>query len=251
MDTQTDANVNNYLEFKIYQETLLWPNRNISYLQRETTAEHRVTVEICEGSAKIVSENRVFYNPVQQFNRDISLSVLSTFWKLCQNENEQRKSGKKVPGNDFSVTISKEYFSTTHINVPVLICDQYFIKSKQSGLRVLEALSATGLRSIRYANEVPGIKEIIANDLSSAAVKSIRENIKLNKVEHLVKASEANATTLMYNSASTENRFDAIDLGRNNETKIHSHYSTAHSKLSLFQIHMGIRRCFWTVLYKV
>lgn len=62
-----------------------------------------MTVEISEGSAKIVSENRVFYNPVQQFNRDLSISVLSTFWQLCQNESEQRKSGKKVPGNNISV----------------------------------------------------------------------------------------------------------------------------------------------------
>lgn len=71
--------------------------------QPEVKPKPPVTVEICEGSAKIVSENRVFYNPVQQFNRDLSLSVLSTFWKFCQNENEQRKSGKKVPANDFSV----------------------------------------------------------------------------------------------------------------------------------------------------
>lgn len=69
-----------------------------------------VTVEICEGSAKIRSENRVFYNPVQQFNRDLSLSVLSTFWKLCQNESELRKSGQKVPGNDFSVLLASLYY---------------------------------------------------------------------------------------------------------------------------------------------
>lgn len=78
----------------------------------------------------------------------------------------------------------------------------------------MEALSATGLRSIRYAKEVPGIKRIIANDLSSAAVKSIRENIKLNNVEHLVTASESNATTLMYNNTSPDKRFDVIDLGK-------------------------------------
>lgn len=84
----------------------------------------------------------------------------------------------------------------------------------KDGLRVLEALSATGLRSIRYAKEVPGVKQIIANDLSAAAVKSIQENIRLNKVEHLVTASEANATTLLYNSTSPQNRFDIIDLGK-------------------------------------
>lgn len=85
-------------------------------------------------------------------------------------------------------------------------------------MRVLEALSATGLRSIRYAKEVPGIKQIIANDLSPSAVKSIEKNIGLNNVESLITASEANATTLMYNSTSLQNRFDVIDLGT---TKTH------------------------------
>lgn len=86
----------------------------------------------------------------------------------------------------------------------------------QNGMRVLEALSATGLRSIRYAKEVRGIKQIIANDLSSSAVKSIENNIRLNNVEDLITASEANATTLMYNSTSLQSRFDVIDLGNLN-----------------------------------
>lgn len=77
---------------------------------------------------------------------------------------------------------------------------------------MLEALSATGLRSIRYAKEVPGIRKIIANDLSASAVRSITENIRLNNVEHIVEASEANAMTLMYNSTGVRDRFDAIDL---------------------------------------
>lgn len=74
-----------------------------SFLSSKETKQPMM-VEICEGSAKIMSENRVFYNPVQQFNRDLSILVLSSFYKLCQEENEQRISGKKVPGNNFSVS---------------------------------------------------------------------------------------------------------------------------------------------------
>lgn len=77
---------------------------------------------------------------------------------------------------------------------------------------MLEALSATGLRSIRYAKEVPGLRQIVANDISASAVRSITENIRINNVEDIVIASEANAMTLMYNSASPKDRFDAIDL---------------------------------------
>ena len=57
----------------------------------------------------------------------------------------------------------------------------------------MEALSATGLRSIRYAKEIPGIQEIIANDISKSAVDSIRENIKYNHVEDIVTASHFDA----------------------------------------------------------
>lgn len=56
----------------------------------------------------------------------------------------------------------------------------------KGGVTVVEALSATGLRSIRYALEVPGIKQIYANDCSDKAVESIKYNIQKNKVEHLV-----------------------------------------------------------------
>lgn len=59
---------------------------------------------------------------------------------------------------------------------------------------ILEALSATGLRSIRYAKEVPGIKQIIANDLSLPAVESLKANISFNKVEHLVSVSHNDAS---------------------------------------------------------
>lgn len=76
----------------------------------------------------------------------------------------------------------------------------------------MEALSATGLRSIRYAKEVPGILKIIANDFSQQAVNAITTNIKHNNVEDLVVPSYCDAMTLMYMSTSIEKRFTVIDL---------------------------------------
>lgn len=50
------------------------------------------------------------------------------------------------------------------------------------GIRVLEALAATGLRSIRYAKEVPGLTCIIANDLDPRAVEYIAKNVVDNGI---------------------------------------------------------------------
>lgn len=44
----------------------------------------------------------------------------------------------------------------------------------------MEALSATGLRSIRYAKEIPNVDLIIANDLDPEAVELIGKNVVEN-----------------------------------------------------------------------
>lgn len=64
---------------------------------------------------------------------------------------------------------------------------------QQEGLRVLEGLAASGLRSIRFAREVPGLRSVVANDASARAVDLIRQNVQLNEVAHLVQPSQADA----------------------------------------------------------
>ncbi|XP_059607899.1 tRNA (guanine(26)-N(2))-dimethyltransferase [Phlebotomus argentipes] len=142
---------------------------------------------IREGSAVIESEGHVFYNPVQEFNRDLSILVLSSFSQLLWEENVARKGD------------SREFPREAGIKC-------------EGGLRILEALAATGLRSIRYALEVPGIQEILANDLSRKAVQDIRVNVERNGVTDLVVPNEADALMLMYTSMRPGMRFSAIDL---------------------------------------
>ena len=52
------------------------------------------------------------------------------------------------------------------------------------GIRILEALSATGLRSIRYCKEITeGIHSVVSNDIDPAAVESIRRNFEFNNLD--------------------------------------------------------------------
>ncbi|XP_050664762.1 probable tRNA (guanine(26)-N(2))-dimethyltransferase isoform X2 [Leptidea sinapis] len=138
---------------------------------------------IIEGLAEIrVKSNKVFYNPVQEFNRDLSIAVLSTYVK----EYKEQKIGK-----------------TKHLKD----CELHDVP-----FTILEALSATGLRSIRYAKEIPNITKVIANDLSAQAVDTIKENITYNSVGNLVDASHDDACMLMYKHKNPRMRFAAIDL---------------------------------------
>lgn len=72
--------------------------------------------------------------------------------------------------------------------------DNIFSFLLQKGISILEALSATGLRSVRYAKEVPFVREIVANDISAAAVESIKKNVEHNGVEGIVRTSHDDAT---------------------------------------------------------
>ena len=59
----------------------------------------------------------------------------------------------------------------------------------QPGLKILEALAASGLRSIRYALEIPQLESVVANDFSKDAYTSMCKNIEHNGVRDKVKPS--------------------------------------------------------------
>lgn len=63
-----------------------------------------------------------------------------------------------------------------------------------NGYRILDALSASGLRALRFAKEVPHVTHIVANDFSEQAVEIIKQNVVSNRVESLVSVSYADAT---------------------------------------------------------
>ena len=79
--------------------------------------------------------------------------------------------------------------------------------------RILDALSATGLRALRYVKEIPNVTSVTANDLSSSAIKSIKLNAEYNRVEQKIQPNTADAKALMYHSATNASHlFDVIDL---------------------------------------
>ena len=127
--------------------------------------------KIKEGKAECLflkTSNQVFYNPIQEFNRDLSIAVLNTY--------------------------------NSHSN------------KTNKNLRILEALAASGIRSMRYALEVRNCTEIIANDFDKKAVELIDLNATQNKVNYIVKSNFDDATVLMNNSFSRKEFFDCIDL---------------------------------------
>ncbi|MCJ1251929.1 RNA methyltransferase tRNA(m5U54)methyltransferase [Trapelia coarctata] len=94
-------------------------------------------------------------------------------------------------------------------------------KPKTGTFRILDALSATGLRALRYAKEIPQVTSAIANDLSEPATASIKLNVHHNELVGKVYATTGNALTHMYRVAGGDHyrfpdggqgRYEVIDL---------------------------------------
>lgn len=151
-----------------------------------------------EGSARIMpgagkGAQDVFYNPPQVFNRDFSVLVLNVYARLRDHEERERRE-RRIANNKSNEKLA-EY----------------------TGLRVLEGLSASGLRSVRYWKEVsPPIAGITVNDFDATAVEHIRENMKHNGVptegaegERKATPNHADVNLHLYNNC---NVYDVVDL---------------------------------------
>ncbi|XP_034544045.1 tRNA (guanine(26)-N(2))-dimethyltransferase [Notolabrus celidotus] len=171
-----------------------------------------------EGKAAILfpSANEVFYNPVQEFNRDLTCAVITEY---AREVLAQRGVKVVVPGEKerVVVSLSEETNEADDQMEQINQAEEPAVNATvgeecEHGLRVLEGLAASGLRSVRFALEVPGLKSITANDFSAKAAALIARNAQHNGVSHLLKASCKDASMLMYERRGKKERYDVIDL---------------------------------------
>ncbi|THH17819.1 hypothetical protein EW146_g3072 [Bondarzewia mesenterica] len=233
-----------------------------------------------ENTSQILlpSKNEAFLNPVQEFNRDLSVAAIRVWseelnrakeqkWKqnqarrATQNEGRPNKKRAKADREAEPISSATDLGESSTQAVPSVEAAPWAENSAQGAqtkdaevwtfaLRkstcakhvlliqyrpykfvLLEALSATGLRSIRYAKEIPLVKYVIANDLSSSATAAMKRNVDLNglgeedatglveenddkrdKKVGKVRINEGDARVLMYSHSSERNRVDVVDL---------------------------------------
>jgi len=172
---------------------------------------------VTEGHATVYLPPSVFYNPVQEFNRDLTVAVIAQHVRefCCLDKQKREKQSQCL--NDDTVCESKPSDDKPVSSFDMKINAEntsYAVKTtaNENGVRILEGLAASGLRSVRFALEVPFVREVVANDFDSTAVEYIRRNAAHNNVDHLITASCSDAAMLMYASRSRSDRFDVVDL---------------------------------------
>lgn len=209
----------------------------------------------------------VFYNPIQQFNRDLSVLAIKVFAdhhlalaqqqsarhgrkkkargkkRKREEEEEEEADGpdeagtasngggepgetasKKPRAEDANQSNHAEQGVDGELATAVPLAEnagdqQQSLPSappRKVNFQILDALSATGLRALRYAKEIPAATRIVSNDLSALAVDAIKKNIKYNEVEDIVRPNVGDARAYMYSLQSETDahnrKFHVIDL---------------------------------------
>lgn len=107
----------------------------------------------------------VFYNPVMEFNRDLTVLAIQAYQRILNRE--------------------------------ISIC---------------EPLTSQGIRGVRFASEVEGVKEVLVSDINERAYKLAKHNVKINGLEKIVKVQHKDANCVLSCHASPKKRFDVVDV---------------------------------------
>lgn len=125
----------------------------------------KLSAFIAQPSDYAPSKAPVFYNPVMELNRDVTVLAFQAY---------QRK-----------------------VNREIVLC---------------EPLASSGIRGIRFAAEVHGVRSVLIGDISERAVELARCNARLNGLQDRVTVQHKDANSLLSEHAAPHRRFDAVDL---------------------------------------
>ncbi|MFQ6068180.1 MAG: tRNA (guanine(10)-N(2))-dimethyltransferase [Candidatus Bathyarchaeia archaeon] len=89
---------------------------------------------------------------------------------------------------------------------------QVFQRFVGRDLTVCEPLAGCGIRGIRFAKEVEGVKKVIVNDINSEACRLARFNVEKNEVIDKVDVKNNDANFLLSRFAAPRRRFDYVDV---------------------------------------
>lgn len=139
------------------------------------------TETVTEGKVKVVVPNLkaygvcpqdyapskapVFFNPVMEFNRDLTVLAFQAYQRMVNRE-----------------------------------------------ITVCEPLTASGIRGIRFATEIQGVKKVISCDINLHSARLAAHNIALNNLKDHVSVKHKDANRLLGEHSAPKTRFDIIDI---------------------------------------
>jgi tRNA (guanine26-N2/guanine27-N2)-dimethyltransferase len=96
-------------------------------------------------------------------------------------------------------------------DIAVLAFQAYQRRAKRD-ITVCEPLTSSGVRAVRLAAEIHGVKQVVASDINARAYQLAQHNIHLNGLEERVALKHKDANCLLSCHGAPYQRFDVVDV---------------------------------------
>ncbi|KAJ4294834.1 RNA methyltransferase tRNA(m5U54)methyltransferase [Collariella sp. IMI 366227] len=224
-----------------------------------TVKEGLAHILVPEDSAKDgQTVQQVFYNPIQQFNRDLTILAMKAYGKerIAQKQaasksragkfaDKKRKRKEQAQETaqgerpaksprlaENGAAADTEMQDAAEEQAPEKAADAgqpadataetevpaengaALKKDPAPTFTILDALSASGLRALRYAHEIPFLTKVTANDILKAAANAIERNATHNGLKDKINVSVDDALAHMYNVVVDELRRTSMTKGK-------------------------------------
>jgi tRNA (guanine26-N2/guanine27-N2)-dimethyltransferase len=87
-----------------------------------------------------------------------------------------------------------------------------FQRTVKRDISICEPLTSTGIRAVRLAAEVQGVKQVLASDINTRAYRLAECNVQLNGLEERVALKHEDANCLLSCHGAPRKRFDVVDV---------------------------------------
>ncbi|KAK4240904.1 hypothetical protein C8A03DRAFT_30982 [Achaetomium macrosporum] len=226
-----------------------------------TVKEGLAHILVPEDSAKPgQTVQQVFYNPIQQFNRDLTVLAIKAYGKERMQQKQaaskaragkladkkrKRKEQAQIERPAKSPKLADTAAESTEAQADTEMQDVaeeqtaekptdaeqpesataeqqaeaptdngQVKKEAAPTFTILDALSASGLRALRYAHEIPFATTVTANDILKAAAEAIERNATHNRLSDKINISIDDALAHMYQVVVRELRKIALGKGK-------------------------------------
>jgi tRNA (guanine26-N2/guanine27-N2)-dimethyltransferase len=89
---------------------------------------------------------------------------------------------------------------------------QAYQKKLHRKMSICEPLTGCGVRGLRFAKEVKGVKRVVINDLNTKAFQLANYNVHMNELTRSITVSNEDANSLLAIHGAPRQRFDVIDI---------------------------------------
>jgi tRNA (guanine26-N2/guanine27-N2)-dimethyltransferase len=79
-------------------------------------------------------------------------------------------------------------------------------------LAICEPLTSSGIRALRFATEIHGVKKVLISDINKSAFNLAKHNVRLNGLQDRVTVRHTDANCLLSCHGAPHERFDVVDV---------------------------------------